>query len=85
MLWFPRIGTSDTADREAVVAIVVVGRVDTTVEVEVVSVGAIRVRRRGPITPLVAGVVQVTIVEVPATYKREEQERNFEIIMSRGS
>ena len=57
---------SDTADREAVVAVVVVGRVDASVEVEVVSLGAIRVGRRGPIVSLVAGVAQLTIVEAPA-------------------
>ena len=61
-----RIGTSETPHREAVVAIVVVGRVEVTgVEVEVVRAGTIRVRARGPIVTVVACVVQPIGVHVP--------------------
>ncbi len=48
------------ANGEAVVPIVVVGRIDAAgaVEVEVVGVGAVRVRRRRPVVALVTGAVE---------------------------
>ena len=63
-----RIGTSDTADGEAEVAIVVVGRIDTSREVQVVSAGAI-VGRRGPVVAAVASMVQSAIIDVAAIHK----------------
>lgn len=55
-------------DRDTEVAVGVVGRVDAVIEDEVVSVARV-VRGRGPVTTLVAGVVQVAIVEVSAITK----------------
>ena len=53
-----RSGTARAANGVAVLPIVVVGRVDVAgaVEVEVVGLGAIRVRGRRPIAAVVAGV-----------------------------
>lgn len=57
----------ETPDRESVVAIVVVRRVKigAGIEVQVVRVGA-RVDIRGPVVTVVAGVVEVRAVYVPA-------------------
>ncbi len=53
-----RSGTARAANGVAVLPIVVVGRVDVAgaVEVEVVGLGAVRVRGRRPIAAVVAGV-----------------------------
>ena len=59
----------EAADREAVVAVGVVGRIDVArVEVEVVGVASIRVRSRRPIITLVACVPQRPRVDVPAAH-----------------
>ncbi len=57
----------ETPDRESVVAIVVVRRVEigAGIEVQVVRVGA-RVDIRRPVVTVVAGVVEVRAVYVPA-------------------
>ena len=67
--WF-RIETSDATNRKAVVPVVVVGRINISaikVQVErILSTRAINTSRRGPIVPVVAGVVEERIIDVPA-------------------
>lgn len=72
-----RIGTSETADGVAVVASVVVGRVNVIrAEVQVVRLGAI-VRCRRPITTLAAGVIQAAGIDEPTS---KGCTRNVEIL-----
>ncbi len=66
-----RSGTAKAANGATVVPIVAVGRIDGAgaVEVEVVGVGAVRVRSRGPVVAVVAGVgeqVAGSLVDVAA-------------------
>ena len=58
LLWSRRSGTAKAANGEAVLPIVVVGRIDIAgaVEVEVVGVAAVRVWSRRPVVAVVAGV-----------------------------
>ena len=57
----------EAADREAVVAVVVDGRIDVVrVEVEAVGVVSTRVRSRLPVVPAAACVPQRPRVDVPA-------------------
>lgn len=58
MVW--RSGTERAANGEAVLPIVVVGRIDVAgaVEVEVVGVGAVRVRGRRPVVAVVTGATE---------------------------
>lgn len=55
-----RSGTVKAANGVAVVPIVVVGRIDAggAAEVEVVGLGAVRVRSRRPVVAVVAGVAE---------------------------
>ena len=55
-----RSGTAKAANGESGVPIVVVGRIDVAaaVEVEVVGVGAVRVRGRRPVVAVVAGILE---------------------------
>ncbi len=57
---FWRSGTTRAANGAAGLPIVVVGRIDIAgaVEVEVVGVGAVRVRSRRPVVAVVAGILE---------------------------
>ena len=63
------ISTCYTAYWEAVVPVVVVGRVNVVItEVQVVGVGGI-VDRTRPIVCFVAWIVEITVVDIPGPHK----------------